>query len=297
LGFPSDYVSAPEKWTHVPQRLRPLIDAHIHLFPDPFFHAICQWFEKYAWKIKYRMGSLELIDFLLSKGFERVVGLHYSHKPGLAELMNDHMAGLCRARRELIGSATVFPGEDNASKILKKAFSQGLSCVKLHAHVQWVDLRSDAMDEIFQTCADMDRPIVIHAGREPRSDDFPYKWDPYEYCAAQRVQRVLRDFPKLKLCVPHMGADEFEAYESMIDKYDNLWLDTTMMLADFFPIEYEAPLARLREDRIMYGSDFPNIPYGWDVELRALDSMNLDENRLRLILRDNALDFFGMGKQ
>ena len=35
---------------------------------------------------------------------------------------------------------------------------------------------------------------------------------------------------------PHLGADEFEEYKRMTEKNDNLWLDTTMTLADYLPI-------------------------------------------------------------
>ncbi len=269
-----------------------MIDAHVHLFPDPFFQALVNWFDKYAWKIRYQETASDLIDFLLAKGFSRIVGLHYSHKPGISGLLNDHMISLCKENPRVHGMATVFPGEENATQILKDAFSKGLIGVKLHAHVQWVDLDSDAMNEIFQTCQDLEKPMVIHAGREPRSDDFQYQWDPYEYCSVEKVERVLIDFPKLTLCVPHMGADEFTDYERLLSKYDNIWLDTTMMLADFFPIDYKAPLDSIRPDRVMYGSDFPNIPYGWDLELRSLQAMKLSEDRLRAILHDNAIDFF-----
>jgi uncharacterized protein len=47
---------------------------------------------------------------------------------------------------------------------------------------------------------------------------------------------VLRDHPRLRLCVPHLGADEFGAYERLVTRYDNLWLDTTMAVADYFPL-------------------------------------------------------------
>lgn len=50
-----------------------------------------------------------------------------------------------------------------------------------------------------------------------------------------KVERVLRDYPHLQLCIPHLGLDEFEAYAALFERYDNLWLDTTMMLADYVP--------------------------------------------------------------
>ena len=81
--------------------------------------------------------------------------------------------------------------------------------------------------------------------------------DPYVLCNAEKLERVIENYPKLKICVPHLGVDEFLRYKQLIEKYNNLWLDTSMALADYLPIREK--LEDMRLDRIMYGSDFPNI--------------------------------------
>jgi predicted TIM-barrel fold metal-dependent hydrolase len=92
----------------------------------------------------------------------------------------------------------------------------------------------------------------------------------------------------LKLVVPHLGADEFEAYQRLLDRFDHLWLDTTMVLADYLPIANPPDISRMRLDRLMFGTDFPNIPYAWDRELRRLATLKLDEKSLRQVLSENA---------
>ena len=47
-----------------------------------------------------------------------------------------------------------------------------------------------------------------------------------------------------------------------------------------------------RLDRIMYGSDFPNIPYAWDRELKWLRDSCLGDDELDMILNKNAVEFF-----
>ena len=78
----------------------------------------------------------------------------------------------------------------------------------------------------------------------------------------------------------------------MIEKYDNIWLDTTMALADYLPSENPVKLEQMRADRIMYGSDFPNIPYAWDRELKYFTKGRLSNDALELILYKNAVNFF-----
>ena len=47
-----------------------------------------------------------------------------------------------------------------------------------------------------------------------------------------------------------------------------------------------------RADRVMYGSDFPNIPYAWDRELKGLNQSSLTFENLEQILYKNAKIFF-----
>ena len=111
------------------------------------------------------------------------------------------------------------------------------------------------------------------------------------------VESVLREYPQLKVCVPHMGADEFDAYQRMLERYDNLWLDTTMMLADYLPMDYSPRLADMRTDRIMYGTDFPNLPYAWDREIKKLVAQDLPQSDLSKILGRNALEFYQIDRR
>jgi hypothetical protein len=134
----------------------------------------------------------------------------------------------------------------------------------------------------------------MHVGREPKSPLFPYLRDPYLLCSADKLEGILRDFPRLKVCVPHMGADEFTGYRTLMERYDNLWLDVAMVIADYFPHCPAPPIVEMRADRIMYGSDFPNIPYAWDREIKRLCSLNLSEGSLALILGENAQEFFSL---
>jgi len=292
-SLPLPGVRDPEG-ARIPSSLPPVVDAHVHLFPDVIFKAIVDWFDRFGWPIRYRFNSGQVIEFLQSRGIRRVVGLHYSHKPGVARWLNSYMAELCSQHHSVTGTATVFPGEEDARGILEEAFRSGLSAVKLHAHVQGFHMDSEEMQAIYEVCQLHGKPLVMHVTREPRNPDFPYPCDPYVCCRADKLEQVLRDYPKLRICVPHLGLDEFEAYQELLEKYDNLWTDTTMVLADYLPTRRPPLLSEMRIDRIMYGTDFPNIPYAWDREIKKLCEQRLSEEQLELILAKNAMEFFSM---
>ncbi|MFW6080500.1 MAG: amidohydrolase family protein [Desulfosalsimonas sp.] len=282
-----------EEGDRVPEGLPSVVDAHVHVFPEGVFSALWKWFDTHAWPIRYRMKARDLIEFLLARGLSRIVALQYAHKPGIADGLNRFMADLCREYPERVtGLAAVFPGEPGAADILDRAFSAGLMGVKLHAHVQCFDINSACMDEIYGVCSSSGKPLVIHAGREPKSP--AYACDAHEICGVDKIRRVLDSYPGLRLCVPHLGADEFEAYAGLIESFDNLWLDTAMAVTDYLPMHNPVALSQMREDRVMYGSDFPNIPYAWDRELKELDSLGFSGDRLEKLLYKNACEFFGI---
>jgi predicted TIM-barrel fold metal-dependent hydrolase len=252
----------------VPAGLPPVVDAHVHVFPERVFESLWAWFEQHGWPIRYRLRAEAVIDFLLGRGIDHLVLLHYAHKGGMARALNRFVAELCADRPRVTGLATVMPGEPGAADVLEEAFALGLKGVKLHCHVQCFAPDDPALDEVYAACARHGRPLVMHAGREPKSP--AYRCDPHALCSAARVERVLQRFPDLRLCVPHLGADEYEPYRRLIERYDNLWLDTTMLLAGYFPGEAPWSLVEARPERILYGTDFPNLPYAWDRELRLI---------------------------
>jgi uncharacterized protein len=277
----------------VPAGLPLVVDAHVHLFPPGLFDAVWGWFDAYGWPIRYRLRSEAIIEFLARRGVDHLVALHYAHKPGIARNLNAYMAGICRAHRgRVTGLATVFPGEPEAARILAEGFNMGLAGVKLHGHVQCFDLQDPAMDAVYAVCSEHGKPLVMHVGREPKSPAYPC--DPYALYDADKVESVLRNWPDLKVCVPHLGADEFDRYAQMAAAFDNLWLDTTMVLAGYLPMDYFPDLASMRTDRILYGTDFPNIPYAWDREIKVLVGQHLPPEDLSAILGGNARRLFGI---
>jgi len=281
----------------VPDGLPPVIDAHVHIFPRSILSAIRKWFDENAWHIRYQMTSSEIFEFLLSHGIKHIIALQYAHKPRIARQLNKYMSEKCREyENRVTGMATVFPGEENAEIILQEAFDSGLGGLKLHAHVQCFDMNSEHMNRLYECCRINRKPIVMHIGREPKST--AYGCDPYQLCSAEKLELILKYFPDIKICVPHLGFDEISAYRKLIEKYDNLWLDTTMVITDYFPIEGKINLNDYRSDRIMYGSDFPNIPYAWDRELKELNAADIfSRESLEKISYKNAADFFSIKLQ
>ncbi|MEZ4463054.1 MAG: hypothetical protein R3F43_00690 [bacterium] len=78
------------EWPRLPAHLPPVVDAHVHLFPDRVFDALWRWFRAHAWPIRHP-HSPDVIDFLLARGVDHLAALHYAHRPGMAQALNRYM--------------------------------------------------------------------------------------------------------------------------------------------------------------------------------------------------------------
>ncbi|KAF9570855.1 hypothetical protein EC968_001343 [Mortierella alpina] len=275
----------------------PIIDAHVHVFPQRLMDAIWKFFDTFYWPVLYKETYLATrADFLIEQGVRHVVLLVYAHKNGIARDLNKFLAAMVQdmneryalahvmdssqRRRVASGLATVMPGEPGAKDILAEAFTTlGLSGIKMHSHVQCVAANHPSMDEVYETCIRFQKPVLIHAGKQP--DSSGYKVDVDKICDASIVEDVLKRFPDLRICVPHLGMNQYQEFFDLLEKYPNLYLDTTMTLGAFFHSmdEDKAMTLMIRtmllqySDRIMYGTDWPNIPYDWCRELANLVSL------------------------
>jgi predicted TIM-barrel fold metal-dependent hydrolase len=75
--------------------------------------------------------------------------------------------------------------------------------------------------------------------------------------------------------------DQYQEFFDLLERYPNLYLDTTMTLAAFFKsfgddeplVEMMRSMLLKYSDRVLYGTDWPNIPYDWCRELANLVSL------------------------
>jgi hypothetical protein len=92
---------------------------------------------------------------------------------------------------------------------------------------------------------------------------------------------------------------EYGDFLDLAARYPDVRLDTTMAFTDFseaiapFPPELRPRLADLG-DRVLLGTDFPNIPYPYPHALESLARLDLGADWLRAVCHDNAARLFDL---
>lgn len=271
--------------------LRGLWDSHVHLFPDAIYAALHRWFDAHAWSIEFRGGAESVLENLAAAGTSKVVALAFAHKAGVSSYLNRYLGELCRAHRQVIGVAAVLPGEPDDLAIVDEAIGRhDLRGVKIHCHVSKLAIDAPKVFRVLAHCAALRVPAVVHAGKEPSSA--AYGVDTRALCDAERTRSVLRRLPDLKLVVPHIGADEFAAYLDLTRQFEGLYLDTAMACADYFDHQPDWAALEACADRILYGTDYPILPYEADREISVIAAHVVSDAAFAAIARDNAMRFW-----
>ena len=185
------------------------------------------------WPIRYRGDDEERVAQLRSFGVRRFPTLPYAHKPGVAAYLNEWARGFAAEVPESLWSAAFFP-EPEAPAYVGELVAAGVEVFKVHLQVGEFHLDDPLLDEVWGVLSDARTPVVVHAGSGPVGNDFT---------GPASMARLLARFPGLVLIVAHLGSPESQAFLDLATEYDGVYLDTTMVFTDFWPIPSRATAA------------------------------------------------------
>jgi hypothetical protein len=271
----------------------PATDAHVHLMPERLLSAIRDVLSaETAWAFDHPADQDGIERRLRAAGVERYFALPYAHEPGIAADLNRWVREHAADSEMAVPFATVH-GDDDVRAVVREAFEGGARGLKFQCPVQECGPDDPRLDPAFELAAAYDRPIVFHAGSAPMFEDSPH-------VGVDAFESFLASFPAVRAVVAHMGTYEHERFIDLARERDAVFLDTTMAMSprspevvDFDPTEIaDATLVELSES-VMYGSDFPNLPYPYEAERAGLLARDLPREAARDIFSRTADRFLG----
>ena len=273
-----------------------LYDVHTHFLPPRMAVKVRAQFDQAGpllgrpWPIRYRGSDDELLATLDALGVRRFTALTYAHRPGMAEWLNDWTADFAGRVPGALRCATVYP-ESDAAAYTARRLAEGAQVWKVHVQVGGFDVRDPLLDVAWGLLAEAGVPVVLHAGSGPV---------PTEHTGPGPVAELLRRHPSLCLVLAHLGAPEYAEFLALAESHERVHLDTTMVFTDFFDQLGAAyppsllPRLGLLRDKVLFGSDFPNIPHDYGHQLDALERLELGEDWLRAVLWENGVRLIGL---
>jgi predicted TIM-barrel fold metal-dependent hydrolase len=271
-----------------------LVDVHTHFMPHRLLDRIRAYFDAAGpligreWPIRYRQDEEERLEILRGFGVRAFTSLAYPHKPGMAESLNAWSADFAARTPDCLHSATFYP-EPEAATYVPAAIEAGARVFKAHIQVGDYDPADPLLDPVWGVLAEAGIPVIVHCGSGPVATRFT---------GPEPMARMLAEHPAARPIIAHFGLPEYVGFLDLAERYDGVLFDTTMAFTDFFggaelPDQERKRIAEF-EERILFGSDFPNIPYGYLEALESLARLEFGEGWLRAVCHDNAARVFGL---
>jgi predicted TIM-barrel fold metal-dependent hydrolase len=294
VSGPTTDADVPAWWRRL--GLPGLADVHVHFLPPPVMTRVWEHFDAAGpllgrpWPIAYRSSDDDRVATLRDLGVRWHGALPYAHRPGIAAYLNDWAADFAERTPGCLRCATFYP-EPGVVDEVSRRLGDGVQLFKVHVQVGDFDVLDPLLDPVWALLAEAGTPVVVHAGSGPV---------PNRHTGPGPMAELLARHPRLCAIIAHLGAPEYPEFVGLAERYERVYLDTTMAFTDFFEADAPVPrrlLPRLFDlgDRILLGSDFPNIPYAYAHQLDALDRLDLGGDWLRAVCWHNAVRLLGLG--
>ncbi|GAA1843636.1 amidohydrolase family protein [Pseudonocardia ailaonensis] len=265
-----------------------LVDVHVHFLPERVLRKVWAYFDQAethygrAWPVQYRLSQEERVALLRKLGVQKFAPLVYPHKPDMAAWLTEWVTDFADATPSAVRTATLY-AEPGVEDYLGAAVRAGARAVKVHVQVGGFDPRDPFLDPAWGLLADAGVPAIVHCGHGPI---------PGAHTGLDVFAEVLARHPRLTTVLAHAGMPDYRGAVDLVHRYENVHLDTTMVGTPFseemapLPKDWPALLAEI-PGRVVLGTDFPNIPYSYATQLRAIAGWAAADGRLgEAFLRD-----------
>ena len=271
---------------------QPIVDFHVHLFPDRLFEAIWKQFvADYGWSVLHRLYWRESVAYLRERGVGPIVYSNYAHRPGVAKGLNDWNLAVLEETPDLYCFAAFHPDDADAIAMAASLLEHPrILGFKLQLLVQRFTPHDERLFPLYELVMVKGKRLLLHTGTGPVGNEF---------VGIVPFRKLLARYPELPAIVAHMGALEYGAFGELLADHPGIFLDTAFA---FLPglgamCDLDADFLEKHRERILYGSDFPNILFPQEDEIDTLLRLNLSQAFYDSVFRDNGLRLIGQADQ
>jgi predicted TIM-barrel fold metal-dependent hydrolase len=262
----------------------PLVDFHVHLFPDRLFDAIRRKFvTEYGWRVLHPLYWRGCVADLRERGVGPMVYSNYAHRKDIARGLNDWNRNILAELPDLYCFAAFHPDDKDglamAADLLDYPRILGF---KLQLLVQRFYPDDERLFPLYELVMAKQKRLLFHVGTGPVGNAF---------VGVAPFRRLLARYPDLPAIVAHMGSLEYVAFGELLADHPGIYMDTAFSflprLGSMFDLGND--FLETNRERILYGSDFPNILFPREDEIDTLLGLDLSQSFYDAVFRDNGL--------
>jgi hypothetical protein len=277
-----------------------IIDCHTHVFPPRMKESRAEYAGRdlcFATLYGNPRSRIITADELVSAMDEAGIAMSVIasigwNAPELCVENNDYiMASIARYPERLIGFGAVPPLSTGVYSEIERCARGGLRGIgEIRPDVQQVDLADTKALAPFAGALIENNLVLLTHASEPVGHVYPGKGE----VTPQQLYKFITAFPNLKTICAHWGGGLpfYSLMPEVKQALANVYFDSAASPLLYDGAVYRQVIGLLGADRILFGSDYPLLPYN-----RALADINgpgLPEAQRELILSGNARRLFGI---
>ena len=256
-----------------------IVDSHTHAFPDSLAPRAMEVLKALDGNHpSYSDGTVEgLKGSMEMAGISRAWLMPVATKPSQVRSINDWAREV--SDDWIVAFGALHPDLEDWEEEIRRIKSLGLPGVKMHPDYQDFLPDDPKMFPMYDALRAEGLILFFHAG-----DDIAFQRPGYG--SPERIARVVREFPGLKVVAAHLGGfRRWDAVEEHLVGRE-LFLETSFTFAHTACSQIERIIKRHGAERILFGTDSP-----WKdqrVEVGNILSLRLPDRETEMILGGNA---------
>lgn len=289
-----------------------VIDAHVHLYQpevgrdpmawaaanrEPHWAALCGRRRKNGRPVQGFPAVAQMLRDMDAGGISQAVLLGWyweNHQTCIRQ--NEHYAACIAAhpdRFAAFGSVHVAAGRDALDEVRRMKDARFIGVGELSPHSQHVAPDNPWWGRLLHLAGELKLPVNLHV-TDPDTARYPGRVE----TPLVDFARMAAEYPETKFILAHWGGGM--AFDAKYRALKNVYFDSAASPLMYGPDAWRRAAAAMRDDRILFGSDYPLNLYpateaepGFSGIVEEAMSAGLTESNQKALFSGNALKLFG----
>jgi uncharacterized protein len=278
-----------------------IIDLHCYSNTEPWIR--CQgpyvealatyWNRAWTWK-----EEADVVAEFAAAGVEAVlVALDLETTTGTPPCTNEYVKGMQRRHPDRIihAWAAVDPFKGEIAIQQAKHAITGLGMLGFHFHpiMGHFAVNDRRLYPLFETINDLKAPVMIDVGTTGMGAGMPGGLGAkIRHAHPSCIDELAADFPDLKIIAAHPGWPWVDEMTAVALHKGNVFWEMSGWAPKYFPAQLKVDIRARLQDKVMFGSDYPSIPY--DRLLREWRELGYSDAVMEKIFHANAERILGL---
>ncbi len=275
----------------------------LHCYPNtepwircqgPYVEALAKYWNR-AWTWKEEDA---VVAEFAAAGVEAVlVALDFETTTGTPPCSNDYVKGIQRRHPDRIihawAAVDPFKGEIAIQEAKKAIGELGMLGFHFHPIMGHFAVNDRRLYPLFETIATLKAPVMIDVGTTGMGAGMPGGLGArIRHAHPSAIDDLAADFPSLTIIAAHPGWPWVDEMTAVAMHKGNVYWEMSGWAPKYFPAQLKIDIRSRLQDKVMFGSDYPSIPY--DRLFKEWAELGYAETVMEKIFHQNAERILGL---